>query len=911
MIESGTTINHYKILSPIGKGGMGEVYLAEDPKLNRKVAIKFLSEEFSKDSEKVNRFVQEAKAVSALNHPHILTIHEIGEFGGTRYIATEFIEGKTLREHIESDDLSLIESVKIAEQAADALAAAHKAHIIHRDIKPENIMIREDGYAKILDFGLAKPIPHAAGEEDATVSLVNTDPGMVMGSVKYMSPEQARGKDTDQRTDIWSLGVVLYEMMTGHNPFDTDNVSDSLVAVVSKEPEAISNYVSGTPALLQEIISKALQKDSGERYSRMLDFAADIKKLRFDLEHNSGENKTVRIPVESTENKTIIQGAGVDQTTADRGEQTNTNISGAQAVTSTIKQHKFAAAVAFAVAVLIFAGFGYGLYQLIRNPKETGPPRPVTNLKIRRLTGDGNTYGAVISPDGKFLAFGKNSGLWLKQIETNSEVELIPKGEFTGGGASLVFSPDGNFIYFNAKKAEDKTPTVYRVPTLGGNTVKFLADAWGVTFSPDGKQVAFRRGNSDTPKTSVHIANTDGSNEREVAGFNAAVRFFSSKAVWSPDGKSLAVVVSGEDLKPNPYIPAVISVADGTVTELGRKSFKGIVSLIWHPQGDKLYFSGTDNTEGLSQIWEIGYPSGESRLLTQSTNRFDILSVTADGNSLVTSENEFKNSLWVSPDTNPKNAKQIIPYENIRADLSWTPDGRIVFVSQRSGAPEIWIMDRSGENPKQLTNDRKPKGQPDVSPDGRYIVLKSEFNLTRINIDGGSPLQLTNGADDIGPEFSADGQWVIYTEYPADIGVISQVAADGRTSRNLTDFASQLPRYSPDGKFFACLMMDEKTKRWDRIGIVPAEGGAPVKVFEISGDVGPDGPVWTPDGKNVTYLDNGLWVMPIDGGSPKKLEMPENSSGGIRGRSYSRDGKQIAIIFGTRSSNAVMITDFR
>lgn len=904
-LEKESLIGHYKILSQLGAGGMGEVYLAQDTKLNRKVAIKLISNEFSQDADKLSRFLLEAQAVSALNHPHILTIYEIGEFEDTNYIATEFIEGKTLREHIEADNLSLIEVVKIIEQIADALASTHEAHIIHRDIKPENIMIRKDGYAKILDFGLSKTIQHESSEEDSTVQLVNTTPGMVMGSVRYMSPEQARGKETDERTDIWSLGVVLYEMVTGKNPFVADNISDSLVAVVSKEPEEISQYVSRAPDFLQEIITKALQKVSDKRYETMADFGSDIKNLKFDLEHSSVENKTVRLKIESNENMTIIQESAIHQTTAEQGDQTKTDISGAQAVTSTIKKHKLVAAVAFVVVAIILAGFGYGLYQLIRSPQETEPPRAVNNLKIRRLTGDGNTYGAVISPDGKFLAFAKNRGLLLKQIETNSEVELIPKGEYPAGVGNSVFSPDGNFIYFNGNKADDKTLTVYRVPTLGGNAVKMLTDAWGVSFSPDGKQLAFRRGTDSTPKTSVHIANADGSNERKLAGFDDSVSFFSSKAVWSPDGKSLAVVVASEKLLPNPYIPAVIPVTDGTVTYLGQTSFPGISDMVWHPQGDKLYFSGN------SQIWEIGYPAGESRRLTQSTNGLDKLSITADGNSIVTSENEFKESIWVSPDTNPKNAKQKLPESGIIPGSSWTPDGRIVFISEQSGALEVWIMDQTGENPKQLTNDRSSKSTPDVSPDGRYIVFKMGTFVSRINIDGGGLLQLTNGVDDISPQFSPDGKSVIYTQWLDNGAVISQVPADGGTPRNLTDFVSQKPRYSPDGKFFACLMMDEKTKSWNRIAIVPSEGGAPVKVLEFSGDVGLEGPVWTPDGKNITYFNNGLWVLPIDGGQPKKLEMPENGSGGIRRRSYSRDGKQIAITFGKRSSNAVLITDFR
>jgi serine/threonine protein kinase len=243
-MKNGTVINQYKIISAIGKGGMGEVYLAEDTKLDRKVAIKFLNEEFSKDADKLRRFVQEAKAASALNHPNILTIHEIGEIDGKNYIATELIDGKTLRDHLShKESLQLNQILKIGVQVSEALSAAHHAGIIHRDIKPENIMIRKDGYAKVLDFGLAKlsEQPATASGEDATKVQVNTTPGMVMGTVSYMSPEQARGNPTDARTDIWSLGVVLYEMLAGKLPFTGETVNHTIVSILEKEPQRLDN----------------------------------------------------------------------------------------------------------------------------------------------------------------------------------------------------------------------------------------------------------------------------------------------------------------------------------------------------------------------------------------------------------------------------------------------------------------------------------------------------------------------------------------------------------------------------------------------------------------------------------------------------------------------------------------------
>src|SRR6266403_1861184 len=263
-LPAGSTLSHYRIVSKIGAGGMGEVYLAQHTRLDRKVAIKFLHEEFSKDADKLNRFVQEAKAASALNHPNILTVYEIGEVDDKNYIATELIDGQTLREHLSrKETLQLNAILKIGVQVSEALSAAHQAGIIHRDIKPENIMLRKDGYAKVLDFGLAKlsepgaVATGSAGSEDATRAQVNTTPGMVMGTVSYMSPDQARGNETDARTDIWSLGVVLYEMLSGKVPFTGETVNHTIVSILEREPLLLENV----PAELQRIVRKSMTKD--------------------------------------------------------------------------------------------------------------------------------------------------------------------------------------------------------------------------------------------------------------------------------------------------------------------------------------------------------------------------------------------------------------------------------------------------------------------------------------------------------------------------------------------------------------------------------------------------------------------------------------------------------------------------
>jgi len=309
-LSPNTTLSHYRIVSKIGAGGMGEVYLAEDTKLDRRVAIKFLNEEFSRDADKLNRFIQEAKAASALNHPNILTVYEIGEAGGKNYIATELIEGKTLREHLSAKEpMSLNDILKIGVQVAEALAAAHQAGIIHRDIKPENIMIREDGYAKVLDFGLAKLTEKKKKAEISlegeTKAFVQTSPGMVMGTVSYMSPEQARGKETDARTDLWSLGVVLYEMLAGKVPFTGETINHTIVSILENEPLLLENV----PDELQRIVRKALTKDKEMRYQTARDLLIDLKNLRRTLDIQ-GELERSVIP-----NKAVTTDAGKERAT--------------------------------------------------------------------------------------------------------------------------------------------------------------------------------------------------------------------------------------------------------------------------------------------------------------------------------------------------------------------------------------------------------------------------------------------------------------------------------------------------------------------------------------------------------------------------------------------------------------------
>ncbi|MEK6325181.1 MAG: protein kinase [Acidobacteriota bacterium] len=365
-INSGTRLNHYEILSRIGAGGMGEVYLAQDTKLDRKVALKLLPAEFTTDEDRVRRFIQEAKAASALNHPNIITIYEIGEIAGTHFIATEFINGLTLRQHMAKEKMRLHTALEVASQVAFALTAAHEAGIVHRDIKPENVMLRPDGVVKVLDFGLAKLTEQRPATVDTnapTIGNVKTDPGTVMGTVQYMSPEQARGVEVDARTDLFSLGVVLYEMLSGRVPFAGETASHIIVSILEKEPLPLTRAAPGVPAELERIVTKVLVKDREERYQSAKDLLIDLKRLRArqeleaELARSASPETSDRAgPV--TDGREAAQ-ATATQPTAQSGEAITRATSSAKYLISEIRKDKRSVAALLAVLLVAASGAGY------------------------------------------------------------------------------------------------------------------------------------------------------------------------------------------------------------------------------------------------------------------------------------------------------------------------------------------------------------------------------------------------------------------------------------------------------------------------------------------------------------------------------------------------------------------------
>ncbi|MBZ5554181.1 MAG: protein kinase [Acidobacteriia bacterium] len=357
LIETGTTFSHYRILSPLGSGGMGEVYLAEDDRLGRKVALKLLPVEYIQDQERMHRFEQEARAASALNHPNIITIFDVGRAENVHFIATEFIEGSTLRQYLAKAKLSLRDAVDVAVQVAGALSAAHRVGIVHRDIKPENIMLRPDGYVKVLDFGLAKLTePTPSDSESPTRATVQTETGVVVGTVSYMSPEQVRGVVVDARTDLFSLGVVLYEMVAGIPPFEGGSKSELIAAILDREPPPLARYARDVPNEVERIVSKALRKDRELRYQTARDVQIDLKSLKEDLEFEAKRERVGQATSSGTQ-AIALEGepAAVKSGTHPLPQAT----SSAEYLVTEIKRHKKTTFLVLALLILAASGVIY------------------------------------------------------------------------------------------------------------------------------------------------------------------------------------------------------------------------------------------------------------------------------------------------------------------------------------------------------------------------------------------------------------------------------------------------------------------------------------------------------------------------------------------------------------------------
>jgi serine/threonine protein kinase/tricorn protease-like protein len=929
-LTAGTKISHYRIVSTLGAGGMGEVYKAEDTILDRPVALKILPAELVDNEDRVRRFVQEAKSASALNHPHIVTIYEIGKVelenrgdghdGGNgsngskstelfHYIAMEFIDGDTLRDKIHRDRTDLKKLLEYFAQVADGLAKAHASGIVHRDLKPENVMITQDGYAKILDFGLAKLLePQKPVSDDIleaeTMMMGRTQPGIVMGTIGYMSPEQVQGKVVDQRSDIFSFGCILYEATTGHKPFHGESIIDSLHKIVYAQAPPIREFNPETPAELQRIIRKCLSKDPDERYQSIKDANIDLRELVREYDSQPSVSAfysamTSSYPhMSSNPEITMVSGSmPTPRLAADRKPWLWIAMGAG-------------GALIIGLIVILIGQFFSG------DSRGTESGTPFNDVRITRLTNTGKSYQAVISPDGKYVAHAMSDGgkqsLWIRHIATARNVEIVPPSETQYRGIS--FSRDSNYVYYAVSEKNKPVAVLYQIGALGGTPKRLVDDVdSAISISPDNSQFVFMRGIPNQRRSELVIANMDGSGERTLA-VRRLPDVFESPA-WSPDGR--VVACSARTGASGSYMTVIaVDVADGTEKPVTGETWLEVGRVSWVKDGSALVMTATDQASRVSQVWRVAYPGGETRRITNDLNQYVSASLTEDSNTLTVVEQDSLANLWTAPGGDANRARQITSGAGKYGRVSWTPDGKLLYNIGEGGDLNIWRMDADGGNQKQLTVDSGVNFHATASPDGRYIAFAStrggdanNNNIWRMDADGRNPKQLTRSHSDISPAFSPDGKWVVYHSYVSGRSHLWRVPVDGGEAVQLTNTTSYLPAVSPDGKYIACGYWDEQLNSQVAVAIIPFDGGQPVKIFNIQ----PGLMRWSADGSSLMFLDiqegvSNIWLQPLAGGEPKQIT--QFKADRIFSFDWSRD-RQLACSRGIVTSDVVILSNVK
>jgi serine/threonine protein kinase len=886
-LEPGQTVNQYEVIRELGRGGMGQVYLAQDSRLDRPVALKLLPYTFSKDPERVRRFQQEARVVSALNHPCIITIHEIGETDGLRFIVTEFVDGETLREII-ARERDLDRTLKIITQVAEALAAVHSVGIVHRDIKPENIMVRSDGYVKVLDFGLAKPTEDGFGKIESGASESSnftTSPGLILGTVKYMSPEQARGYDVDARTDIFSLGVVLYESVTGAVPFTGKSKADVLISIAREEPKPIAEFLPDNPAQLQQIVDKSLKKEATDRYQTVAEMRRDLDELRQALaQHSSAQ------PSKSSSTHVKAHPTSVSSLSGERARK------------------RIKLAFVFAATLLLITAAGIGLYKLFWARSQLVILSPA-NLQFTKLTAQGISDLGSISPDGKYLAYvsdrGKSEALLLRQTANENTVQLVPpRPDFANWGCE--FTPDGTYLFcLYVERANLNNSFFERIPLIPGRTERMIDHVDSLPgFSPDGKQVAYVQVDANYERHLL-IADLDGRNPRELTHQDQHHFPFRSVA-WSADGKLVAAIDLIKDAGCDPCYQVIgVRIDDRKEVLLTANRWENIRKIVWLPDNTGFLMSARDRSGSNEGLWLISYPGGQAQRLTNELSVFEGLSITADGKRILTSQAARPMAIWVTPVAEPTRAQKLTPIDGQYSWTTWTHDGRIVYVL----GPDLWIMKADGSERRQLTFSLGGATHPDVSPDDRFVVFSSprtgKFNVWRLELASGDLKQLTNGSIEQWPLYSPDGKWIVYRSFAEAKAVFWKMPVDGGSATPIgeSNLDTAMLAISPDNRLLTYQYRDLKSGKY-MTAIRSFEGGPVEKTWDnMSGGYSRQ---FSQDGKGLIYSDsNNLWMQPLDGNQAKRLT--NFTSEHMVWFSLSRDGQNLAFARGNWIWDIVLI----
>jgi serine/threonine protein kinase/Tol biopolymer transport system component len=834
----GETIGPYQVLSVLGGGGMGEVYLAEDSRLGRQIALKLLPAEFTHDKDRLRRFQQEARAASALNHPNILTVHEIELSGNVHYIATEFIDGMTLRQRISSGPMHPGEALDVAIQVASALAAAHAAGIVHRDIKPENVMLRADGYVKVLDFGLAKLPEHPASTsrlKKAREFALNTDPGVVMGTPRYMSPEQARGLAVDARTDIFSLGVMLFEMVSGKMPFDGATASDVIAALLKDEPELLALCAPQAPLELEGIIKRALAKDQDDRYQTVTELSDDLQRLKEEIKLNA---QLGRIGATAAR----VQGAETVSTNASLLSKSTNPAAHSQTETlSSISRKRWPIVLGLGTLLVVVAVIS--LVSLKRNIKKTLQATQTSHPLTFR---SGFISAARFAPDGKSVVYSAGfDGGPLELFSTKVDgSESHPFGIRSAGiksvssAGEIALLLDGELNW-----ADTRNGSLATVSLKGGKPTVLLAGIDEADWSPDGKTLAIVRVEAgehqlESPAGNVLYKSSGWIDYPRVSPQGNKIAFLEHPL--GNDSGSVAVL----DLKSK----------NMSLVSTGWKAVKG---LAWSPSGDEIWFTGSRISKK-QDLYAVTL-SGQERWLYGAEVSLLLDDVSHDGRVLMAHGNSRSRILILSDDS--KNEGDLTSFAwSTSADLS--ADGKTLLFFEwghTEEATSVYLRKLDASEAVRLGEGKALA----LSPDSKWALAlreKSPMQLVLLPTGGGEPRILPNhGIKEYhyGSWFP-NGRQILFTALEAkDDAVLRSYVQDidSGDMHPVTEEGTVALRVSPNGKSVFALDPDGKYY------VYPLDGAAPRPIPGLESE---DEPIqWSADGLAVYVRGPGDFATKI------------------------------------------------